>query len=285
MRTQKLTLTLIISAVFSLTLLSCATTSSTSSSTPVESNEQTLTSVSSSSLEVKPSEDAPDDGSVYLLKKVTSYDDDGNIVYTQKRSFDAHGNVTKVTYTEGGETEESQAVTVSEDYSDFTDDGYAQTITSEYGKVTRSYTQEDGKLIEKTTPEEDEGSTTTYEFYPSGILKSKTEVTKQDEETTTTTTTTYYEQGYIASIETTGGKEYFASYTWTFDAIGNPIDYHKYVKGNGSDESYYYVETDGKGNIASINRAKDGQAIYEYEYQKISNPSKAAFVDAMTKEI
>lgn len=285
MKPYKLTLILIISTIVSLTLAACAPTSSESSSTSPSSNEQTLTSLSSSTPEAKSSKSAPNDGSVYILKKITHYDDDGKLVYTQTRSFDEHGNTTMVTYTEGNnDNKGSESVTVNENYSDFTDEGYAQTITSDYGKVTRSYHKDDSKLVEETTPKEGEPFTTTYEFYPTGILKSKTEVAKQDEDTTTTTTTTYYENGYLASVETSGGKDYFASYSWTFDAIGNPIDYRKYVKGTGGDY-YYYVETDEYGNIASINDTEDGHAIYEYEYQKISSPSKAAFVDAMAKEI
>lgn len=224
--------------------------------------------------------------SVYICKKTTHYNEDGIVDWFQNCSLDNQGNVTKIVRTEPAPSNnEHDDVTTVEIRSNFTDTGYPQKVKVNKKETTYSYTEEDGALIEKAKTGKNNPVITTYEFYPTGVLKSKTEEKQHgDDKKPTTTTTTYDENGYISTHTVTGEDTYSASYTWTFDAANNPIEYYKDIEDSFEDE-FYWVENDEHGNIASINRPEDGQVVYEFEYQQILNPSDAAFIDAKTKEI
>lgn len=271
-------------------LAACGTSGAPESSSSASSNQSSSSAAAASSSESSDSSSSAakteDDGSVYVWTKTVSYDENGNVTFTDERALDEKGNVTKVTTTifdsEEGSEDRTDSTVVSE-HLNINEYGYPSSIKSPNSETTYKYTTEDGKLIEEATFESDVDKDetpliTTYEFYENGGIK-----TKIEESGKSTITTNYDENGYVQSTKAVSDVPYEVSYSWTFDASGNPTDYTKTVKNDGSDDSIkFLVKTDANGNIISINDEK-GQPIYTFEYQKISNPSLAAIADSFEK--
>ena len=211
--------------------------------------------------------------SVYLMTKSTSYNPDGTVSIEVNKEYDEQGNLTKSVY----DYKNMTLGIVETEYSDFDEHGYPKTITQTDGSgeartVLHEYTIENGHAVKESS----NGVSVEYEYYADGKLKStKSNGGNQK------TSRQYNEKG-LPTQWLTEAEDFTKEtiFEWEFDDKGYVKSYTSTIKMREIKDmpTKYDVECDENGNV--ILASRDGVLANKYEYVRIDNPSKFAWISS-----
>ena len=211
---------------------------------------------------------------IYVVTNWKMYSNmgDGNPVLTGEwvMEYDEHGNNTKQTITNINPTTNEKQESVST-WSDFDANGYpAKFVNAQGATSTTKWTVENGQAVSAGS----DMSTSEFAYYDDGKLKSQV-IEYPDRKVTVE----YDENGRQTSQVTEGGEHPSTTeMTWTLDDKGfvTGLSRTSTMANGEANTDNFTVECDENGNIVKVIR--DGVLAYEFEYQKIDNPSTWAWV-------
>lgn len=232
-------------------------------------------------------------GPVWAQASRTTCDESRNVSDSVVFEYDSQGNLVKSVC----RFENAGIYAITYEYSDFTPEGYPQTLvqTAEGGTAVQTstskttYTMENGRATTARTVTE-EGFTTmesTYTYHANGKIRSQTDRIDLGSQAVLNTTT-YDENGLPLqqSVEnsfsgSSGSTATKASYEWTFDTAGNPAGYTLTTSNSDglASTTEYQVKCDDHGNIVRVLDAQ-GNTVSEIEYVQIDNPSTYVWLQA-----
>ena len=240
---------------------------------------------------------------VYVMTKSTRYAASGDKSNVTERELDDRGNVVKqVTKNYSADKTYTHTAEFENDQNGFPEKSTTTTKidNGDTAKHTTKYKSEfdnQERLVQVKTKLDGQTTTTSYEYYDNGNVKTVEQETKPEPSdgsaNRSVSSSEYDELGYITSISAetsvddsiTRSTEY--EFEWALEASNAPTGYELSAKRydgsetrKGSDK--FTIETDGHGNITAIYDGKDN-LVAEYEYELVNNPSLAARLSALSK--